>query len=109
MALLDCTLASLCLLRMLTDMFSITSIRLLMVSLVLCFHVLGQHSSLAWQACIENEFMRIQVLKRSAHFLIPTNKQCFAQLTCDGNYIIPRNLGGLTKYPLVPFPLLGHA
>ncbi|KAJ7269337.1 ABC-2 type transporter-domain-containing protein [Mycena haematopus] len=34
----------------------------------------------AWQACMENEFMRIQ-------------------LTCDGTYIIPRNVGGLTKYP----------
>ncbi|KAJ7651525.1 pleiotropic drug resistance ABC transporter [Mycena polygramma] len=34
----------------------------------------------AWQACIENEFMRIQ-------------------LTCDGTYVIPRNVGGLTKYP----------
>ncbi|KAJ6623061.1 ABC-2 type transporter-domain-containing protein [Mycena sp. CBHHK59/15] len=36
----------------------------------------------AWQACIENEFMRIQ-------------------LACDGNYVVPRNLpvAGLTKYP----------
>ncbi|KAF7347495.1 Pleiotropic drug resistance ABC transporter protein [Mycena venus] len=34
----------------------------------------------AWQACMENEFMRIQ-------------------LTCDGNYVIPRNVGGLIKYP----------
>ncbi|KAJ6601432.1 ABC-2 type transporter-domain-containing protein [Mycena vulgaris] len=34
----------------------------------------------AWQACMENEFMRIQ-------------------LTCDGNYIVPRNVGGLSKYP----------
>ncbi|KAF7337580.1 Pleiotropic drug resistance ABC transporter protein [Mycena sanguinolenta] len=34
----------------------------------------------AWQACMENEFMRLQ-------------------LTCDGTYIIPRNVGGLTKYP----------
>ncbi|KAJ7755026.1 ABC-2 type transporter-domain-containing protein [Mycena maculata] len=34
----------------------------------------------AWQGCIENEFMRIQ-------------------LTCDGNFIIPRNVGDLFKYP----------
>ncbi|CAK5280362.1 unnamed protein product, partial [Mycena citricolor] len=34
----------------------------------------------AWQACMENEFMRINI-------------------TCDGNYIVPRNLGSLTKYP----------
>ncbi|KAJ7361329.1 pleiotropic drug resistance ABC transporter [Mycena albidolilacea] len=34
----------------------------------------------AWQACIENEFMRIQI-------------------TCDGSYVIPRNIGALTKYP----------
>ncbi|KAK7063883.1 pleiotropic drug resistance ABC transporter protein [Favolaschia claudopus] len=34
----------------------------------------------AWQACIENEFMRIQ-------------------LTCDGAYVIPRNIGPVSKYP----------
>ncbi|KAJ7292923.1 ABC-2 type transporter-domain-containing protein [Mycena rebaudengoi] len=34
----------------------------------------------AWQACMENEFRRIS-------------------LTCDGNYIIPRNLPGLSQYP----------
>ncbi|KAJ7492238.1 P-loop containing nucleoside triphosphate hydrolase protein [Mycena latifolia] len=34
----------------------------------------------AWQGCMENEFMRIQ-------------------LTCDGSYIIPRNVGELSKYP----------
>ncbi|KAJ6520219.1 ABC-2 type transporter-domain-containing protein [Mycena sanguinolenta] len=34
----------------------------------------------AWQACMENEFMRIQ-------------------LTCDGTYVVPRNVGDLTKYP----------
>ncbi|KAJ7070657.1 ABC-2 type transporter-domain-containing protein [Mycena amicta] len=34
----------------------------------------------AWQACMENEFMRIQ-------------------LTCDGAYVIPRNVGDLTQYP----------
>ncbi|KAJ7150350.1 ABC-2 type transporter-domain-containing protein [Mycena filopes] len=34
----------------------------------------------AWQACMENEFMRIQ-------------------LNCDGNYVIPRNIGSVTKYP----------
>ncbi|KAF8215759.1 pleiotropic drug resistance ABC transporter [Mycena galopus ATCC 62051] len=34
----------------------------------------------AWQACIENEFRRIQ-------------------LTCDGTYIVPRNVGNLTTYP----------
>ncbi|KAF8203885.1 pleiotropic drug resistance ABC transporter [Pholiota molesta] len=34
----------------------------------------------AWQACMENEFMRIS-------------------LTCDGSSIVPRNLPGLNKYP----------
>ncbi|KAF8963959.1 ABC-2 type transporter-domain-containing protein [Flammula alnicola] len=34
----------------------------------------------AWQACMENEFMRIA-------------------LTCDGNSVIPRNGFGLTNYP----------
>ncbi|KAF8913195.1 pleiotropic drug resistance ABC transporter [Gymnopilus junonius] len=34
----------------------------------------------AWQACMENEFMRIA-------------------LTCDGNLIIPRNGFGVVKYP----------
>ncbi|KAJ7750194.1 P-loop containing nucleoside triphosphate hydrolase protein [Mycena metata] len=34
----------------------------------------------AWEACMENEFMRIQ-------------------LTCDGTYVIPRNIGDVTKYP----------
>lgn len=34
----------------------------------------------AWQGCMENEFMRIQ-------------------LTCDGNAIIPRNGLGVTQYP----------
>ncbi|KAJ7109815.1 ABC-2 type transporter-domain-containing protein [Mycena epipterygia] len=34
----------------------------------------------AWQACMENEFMRIQ-------------------LTCNGNFVVPRNVGDLTKYP----------
>ncbi|KDQ63067.1 hypothetical protein JAAARDRAFT_119769 [Jaapia argillacea MUCL 33604] len=36
--------------------------------------------SYAFAGCIENEFMRIS-------------------LTCDGNYIIPRNPPGVTKYP----------
>lgn len=34
----------------------------------------------AWQSCMENEFMRIE-------------------LTCDGNSVIPRNGFGLVKYP----------
>ncbi|KAJ7103152.1 ABC-2 type transporter-domain-containing protein [Mycena belliarum] len=34
----------------------------------------------AWQGCMQNEFMRIR-------------------LTCDGTYVIPRNIGALTKYP----------
>ncbi|KAF9010854.1 ABC-2 type transporter-domain-containing protein [Cyathus striatus] len=36
--------------------------------------------SYAWQACMENEFMRIS-------------------LTCDGSSVIPRNVPGLTIYP----------
>ncbi|KAJ7135007.1 ABC-2 type transporter-domain-containing protein [Mycena crocata] len=35
----------------------------------------------AWQACMENEFMRIQ-------------------LTCDGASVIPRNVGDVNKYPV---------
>ncbi|KAJ7922816.1 pleiotropic drug resistance ABC transporter [Mycena leptocephala] len=46
----------------------------------LSFGILTPYLVLPWQACIENEFMRIQ-------------------LTCDGNYVVPRNVGGLTKYP----------
>ncbi|KAG2022687.1 ABC transporter [Coprinopsis cinerea AmutBmut pab1-1] len=36
--------------------------------------------SYAWQACMENEFMRLR-------------------FTCDGNYVIPRNGLGIVKYP----------
>lgn len=36
--------------------------------------------SYAWQGCIENEFMRINLL-------------------CNGNYVVPRNAPGMTKYP----------
>ncbi|KAF8079124.1 ABC-2 type transporter-domain-containing protein [Lyophyllum atratum] len=36
--------------------------------------------SYAWQGCMENEFMRIM-------------------LTCDGNFVIPRNGLGVTNYP----------
>ncbi|KAJ7610902.1 ABC-2 type transporter-domain-containing protein [Roridomyces roridus] len=34
----------------------------------------------AWQACMENEFMRIS-------------------LTCDGSYVVPRNIGSILRYP----------
>jgi ATP-binding cassette, subfamily G (WHITE), member 2, SNQ2 len=50
-----------------------------------------------WSALMENEFQPLTV--RTPPPSLPHAFDPFMQLTCDGAYIIPRNIGNATKFP----------
>jgi hypothetical protein len=48
---------------------------------------------------MENEFRRVTVRILRSNAAVSHLSNFFAQLTCDGAYVVPRNTGNATKYP----------
>lgn len=54
----------------------------------------------AFAGCMENEFMRVSVGRPySVDRAEKAHLTSHPQLECDGQYIVPRNGPGVTKYP----------